>query len=391
MSFAPRFLRLATKSTVERHKHGRGIRRIQPAMSRRLLTVLLLLACSQSAIAASRRRAARSAEFFPPCTMVTGTAAVTFSRDEGRTLAPTAERLSGIAYTYGVAALDDKTLLAWHRDDLLISTDSGCGWRVFATIPGADFPPTLTAAGSGRAYAWSDNRPFLVRYDSRGAVRLEEPAAFVGLGVNPSNPDHVRAGSDEGAIWESLDAGETWTAIGRVRTDPQQAFFYRFAFSQSDFDHIVAGTTTTGGYVSRDGGLSWTRSVMGTGNVNAMNFVIAPSDDRVVWAMANHDGDRHIYRSTDGGATYATVVDESAEVSFRNQPVMAAHPTNSNVVYFVFGTYFQGYGTDIYRYDATTRTVTLTHNNNDDIDAIAFSPSDPKIMYFGLEVESGVR
>jgi len=324
--------------------------------------------------------------------MVTGTAAVTFTRDEGRTLAPTAERLTGIGYTFGVAALDEKkTLLAWHRDDLLISTDGGCAWRVAATFEGAEFPPTLTAAGDGRAYAWSDNRRFLVRYDSRGAVRLKEPAVFVGLGVNPGDPDHVRAGSDDGTIWESTDAGETWNPIGMLRIDSPTVIFYRIAFSPSDLDHIVAGTSVSGGYVSRDGGRNWTKSALGAGNVNAFNFVFAPSDERVVWAMALDGEGRHIFRSTDGGSTYAVVVDQTAEVVLRNQPVMAAHPTSANVLYFIFGSAFQGFGTNVYRYDASTRTVTMTHNDHDDIDSIAFSPSDPKVMYFGLEVESGVR
>jgi photosystem II stability/assembly factor-like uncharacterized protein len=357
-------------------------------MFRTIAFIVLLLGCPDLVLAAGRRRAVPPAESFPPCAMVTGTAAVTFTRDEGRTLAPTAERLSGIAYTFGVVALDEKNkLLAWHQDDLLVSTDAGCSWRVVATIPGADFPPTLSAAKGGRAYAWSDNRRFLVRYDSRGAVKLKEPAAFVGVGINPDNADHLRAGSDEGTVWESRDAGETWSSIGVLRADTSPAIFYRFAFAPSNIDHVVAGTTQSGGYVSRDGGRTWTKSALGTGSVNAFNFVFAPSDDRVVWAMALDANGRHIFRSTDGGATYSAVVDQSPDVSLRNGPVMAAHPTDANVLYFVFGTYFQGYGTDIYRYDAASQTVTTTHNSYDDVDVIAFSPADPRVMYLGLESE----
>ena len=361
---------------------------------RKLLLIALLLAFVSPLAAETRRRAARSAEYFPACSMVTGTPAVTFSRDEGRSLAPTADRLTGIGYTFGVAALDEKdTLLAWHRNDLLISSDAGCSWRVVATFSEVDIPPTITAAKGGRAYAWSDNRRFLVRYDSRGAVKLKEPAAFVGLGVNRDNPDHVRAGADDGTVWESTDAGETWSSIGTLRADTAPTIFYRFAFAASNIDHVVAGTTQSGGYVSRDGGRNWTKSVMGSGGINAFNFAFAPSDDRVVWAMGLFlsDSRRHIFRSTDGGSSYTAAVEQTPEITIRNQPIMAAHPTNANVLYFVFGTFFQGYGTDIYRYDAETRTVTTTHNNYDDIGAIAFSPSDPRVMYFGLEVESGAR
>ena len=65
---------------------------------------------------------------------------------------------------------------------------------------------------------------------------------------------------------------------------------------------------------------------------------------------------------------------------------MAAHPTDPNVLYFVFGTYFQDYGTDLFRYDAATRELRLMHHDFYDIDAIAFSPGNPNVMYFGLEV-----
>jgi hypothetical protein len=56
-------------------------------------------------------------------------------------------------------------------------------------------------------------------------------------------------------------------------------------------------------------------------------------------------------------------------------------------VYFFFGTAFQGYGTDVFRYDTATGALTVAHNDSDDINSIAFSPANPRIMYFGLESE----
>lgn len=192
--------------------------------------------------------------------MITGTAAVTFTRDEGRTLTPTAERLQGIAYTYGLTALDAKTLMAWHKDDLILSTDAGCSWRTVATVVNPDFPPALTAAPGGRAYAWSDHRQFLLRYDSRGSQTLKAPGAIAGLGVDPANGDHVRAATDEGAVWESVDAGETWNRVGHLDPGTGSVIYYRFAFDPADLDHIVAGTTTTGAFVTFDGGRTWARA-----------------------------------------------------------------------------------------------------------------------------------
>ncbi len=326
---------------------------------------------------------------------------MTFTRDGGETLAPVAEALSGIGYTYGLAALDTPgVLLAWHKRDLITSTDHGCSWRLVASFDDFDFPPRIEAAKGGRAYAWSDNRSFLLRYDSKGATRLTQPVAFVGLGVDRANADHIRGGGADGAIWDSVDGGATWSEIGRLRGDIDPIIYYRFAFDPADLDHIVAGTMVAGAYYSFDGGRNWRRASLGTGRANVFNLVISPADEKTVWAMgldlvendANVPSEgRHIYRSEDRGATFHAVVDQSPSVVLINGPIMAAHPTLPGVLYFVFGTYFQNYGTDLYRYDHSRHALTTTHNGYDGINAIAFSPSRPNLMYLGLAVERGVR
>lgn len=329
---------------------------------------------------------------YPQCAMVTGTAAVTFTLDEGATLAPSAVPLVPVSYTWGLAAMldDDETLVAWNRNDLLISTDAGCSWRVAATIEGSDFPPTITAAPGGRAYAWSENRKFLVRFDSRGAKTLKQPVDFMGLGVDPNNGEHVRAGGNDGTVWESLDGGESWTQFGWLQGPPM---FYRFAFDPKDLDHIVAGVLGSGVHVSRDGGKTWAQATgLAPRSANVFQVVFSPVDSNRVWAMGidldapdNALDRRHIYASDDGGATFRAVVDGAPGVSLTNGPTMAAHPTNRDVVYFVFGTYFDNYGTDIFRYDDASRTLTVRHNDQQGVNAIAFSRRDPSVMYLGLE------
>ena len=73
----------------------------------------------------------------------------------------------------------------------------------------------------------------------------------------------------------------------------------------------------------------------------------------------------------------------------RNGNLLAAHPENPDVIYFVFGTFFQDYGTDIYRYDAASGQLTVTHSDAfDDVGAISFSPASSDVMYLGLISES---
>lgn len=332
--------------------------------------------------------------------MISGTAAVTFTHDEGESLIPTCDRLQGVNYTYGLTALDTpNTMLAVHGSSLLRSSDAGCSWQSIATLEGWDFPPSLVAAKGGNAYAWSDNRDFLVRIEGETVTKLRAPVmSILGIGVDRNDGARLRVGGDDGTVWESVDSGDTWTFLGGLRSDAP--FLYRFLFNPSNLDHIVVGTGVKGAFVTMDGGESWTASSGLGSSQNVFNGAISPADGDVVWIMginlsesdANVESrGRHIYRSTDGGLTFTSVVDASAEVTLVNGPVMAAHPEDPDVLYWIFGTHIFDYGTDIFRYDAGSGTLSKTHNGYGDINSIVFSPASPSVMYFGLESEQGVR
>jgi hypothetical protein len=199
-------------------------------------------------------------------------------------------------------------------------------------------------------------------------------------------------------VWESTAAGEgRWSQIGPAPV--AEPLTYRVSFDPSDLDHVVAGFATEGAFASDDGGATWTKATgltKGDRGANVFNFAVSPADGRVVWAegidlaesLANVPSEgRHIYRSKDGGRTFKRVLSQNRKITLVNGAVMAAHPTNPNVLYFVFGTYFQNYGTDVFRYDARKKKVTRTHNGYDDVSSIAFNPADPSVMYFGLTTE----
>ena len=327
----------------------------------------------------------------PMCESVAGTAAITFTRDEGKTLAPTDGELHGVAYTYGLVALDTpNTLVAENAGRILRSTDAGCSWTEIGTVDRT--PLVLTAAEGGRAYAWSDNGNTLYRIDDAGVTPLVSPVdSIVGLAADPQDGTHVRLGDGFGIVWESTTGGDgRWATIGAQPVE--NPLIYRVAFDPNDLDHVLVGTATEGALVSEDGGATW-RQATGfskEGNrANVFNLVVSPANANIVWAMGLDLADdvRHIYRSKDGGRTFKRVLDENRRVTLINGPVMAAHPTKPNVLYFVFGTYFQGYGTDIYKYDARKKKVTKTHNSYHDVSSIAFNPADPSVMYLGLTVE----
>lgn len=325
----------------------------------------------------------------PACTSVTGTSAVTFTLDEGANLAPTEGQLTGVGYTWGLAALDTpNTLLAEHKGQLLRSEDAGCSWSVIGALEGGIFK--LTAAPGGIAYAWSDNGAAFYRIEEDGPHAFPTPAPnIIGVGVDPADGRHLRIGDATGTLHDSKDGGETWTKQG---TSPGQGSFlgYRFAFDPANLDHVLFGQSLDGSSVSFDGGATWTKSAgLGSAGANAFSIVVSPVDGDIVWVEALEIGPdiRHVYRSTDGGATFDVAVTESAEVDLINGTLLAPHPKDAGVLYFVFGTGFQNYGTDLFRYDHATGQVTKTHNSYDEVSAVVPSPADPGVLYLGLTVE----
>jgi hypothetical protein len=342
----------------------------------------------------------------PNCDRVSGTSWVTFTVDDGATLAPTSGLLRITGYTYGLAALPDvpNTIDAVFNRTFIRSTTAGCRWMTVGTIPTVSdgFPVTLTAAAGDRAWAWSDNRPDLVRLDGTSMTQLQAPVgSIIGFGSDRSNGAVARLGGNDGSLWETTDAGEgRWTYLGTAPTG-QFPLVYRAAFDPADLGHAIVGMVG-GAQVTFDGGRNWTAaqgfSSTGDGPVNVFNAVIAEANGNVVWAMALDiaeldggapSGGRHIYRSVDGGLHFVPVVDASADVTIINGPTMAAPPNSADVLYFTFGSRFAGYGTDLYKFDATTGQVTKTHNDNHRMPAIEFNPADPSVLYLGIGHEIG--
>ena len=332
-------------------------------------------------------------EGVPACTTVTGTGAVTFTHDEGATLATTTP-LAGTVYTYGLVALGGGNFVAEHGGTLLRSRDHGCTWT---TIGAAPTSPMRMAGGGGRAYAWADNYTDLARIDNDDTITvLTPPPNGVLKGMNVNADGSVVVAMDA-TLHKSTDFGATFDrGTTPAFSGDDAGLVYRAFFGSKDGDHVMFGAASVGARVSFDGGVTWAPSTglstTGQQRANIFEGVFSPLDDNVIWAAgidveeslgANPNSARHIYRSSDGGLTFAVVATATPEITIINGPMMAASPVDSDVFYFVFGTYYNAYGTDVYRL-TSDGTVTQTHNTNHDISAIVFSPDADHTMYFGL-------
>ena len=370
---------------------------------RKLVFVSALLFSVAASFAQTDARPGRTWQT-PSCRAVNGTSSVAITSDDGATLTTSNKALRPTSYAYGLAVLPDvaNTMYLAHGRSLQRSTNAGCRWTDVGTVQTTSdgFPISLVAARGDRAYSWSENRNDFARIDGTTITYVGAPVdAIIGVGTDPVKADGVRFGDGNGQIWDSTNAGVRFSPIGAPV--PGAGLYYRAAFDPSNLDHIVVGAVSNGAFVTFDGGATWTQatglSSIGTGPVNVFSAVVSPADPMTVFVMgldiAESDAGapsqgRHIYLSRDGGLTFHPVVDRSNDVILPNGVPMAAHPTDADVVYFSYGSSFQGYGADLYHYDDATGQTTKTHNDYHGLPAIGFNPADPSFMYLGLALEA---
>ncbi len=115
---------------------------------------------------------------------MSGTAAVTFvtfTKDDGLTLASSSEPLKDHTYLHELIALDaPNTLLASGSGGLLRSTDAGCTWTLVSDLPSLRELRGLTTAQGGQAYGWLPSydprqEAPMIRITPSGPVRVPSP------------------------------------------------------------------------------------------------------------------------------------------------------------------------------------------------------------------------
>jgi hypothetical protein len=339
----------------------------------------------------------------PGCTSITGTPSVTFTLDEGKTLALTEIQFTQTLFAAGIVATAVPGLmLASSGGDAIVSTDSGCTWSVLATIGTGVY--RLAKGVGGVAWAWTDggNEVHVVDGEAITVSNASPTTAeqIVGLAASPSNLLSARLVDSTGWIYQTFDGGTSWFSSGTSATVLSAAQVA--AFHPTDANKVVVGFDQDGLFYSQDGGGSWLEASglveISGGASGVYSAVYSPADPNIVWVMgidhvqaANFDpsGGEHIYRSQDGGKTFAPVINQNAVVSLSAGMVLAPRPDNSAVLYTVFGPF--DLGTDIHRYDHAALELTTEHNPNDGIGAIAFNPSNAGIMYLALLYDDTLR
>jgi len=177
-----------------------------------------------------------------------------------------------------------------------------------------------------------------LHWRSIGPYRAGRTRAVAGV---PSQPNVFYMGVCNGGVWKTTDYGRTWRPLF---DDQPTGSIGAIAVAPSDPDvvYVASGeglqrpdlSVGDGIYKSTDAGLTWARLGLRDGQQIPQIIVDPRNSDRVFAAVLGHpygpNDERGIYRSLDGGRTFARVlyVDENTGGS-----ELAFDPSNPAVVY----------------------------------------------------------
>ena len=267
----------------------------------------------------------------PACSTVTGLPSLRFTLDLGDTASANDRSPSINARPHDLVVTDVANLLYTAFEDAIYeSRDSGCSWTKRLIVPGLGYSSVaMVTSRGGRAFAWNNTDPTLVRIRPEGDDTVALPERVAAVGVDAGDPTRLIAIAMLGTTYESLDGADSWTARGRA----SNGIVLGAAFHRGDLNRIVV--SLSGGQLaqSRDGGATWSLTTT-PDRANVWSVAFSPVDARVIWLQGLRvGGTETIYRSTDGGETFASVLAASPQIPF-NRERLAAHPNDRDLVAF---------------------------------------------------------
>jgi photosystem II stability/assembly factor-like uncharacterized protein len=288
---------------------------------------------------------------------------------------------------------------------------AAAGGRVSAVV-GSARDPFLYYIGTAGGGVWKSvngSATWSPVFDKTGIAAIGDVA------IAPSDDNIVWVGSGEAnprndisygnGVYKSVDGGKTWTHMGL--DDTRQ--IARIVIDPANPDHVLVGalgdvfrdSNARGVYETTDGGKTWKQTLYVGPQSGISDIAMDPKDPRTVyagvwqfrrvpWTFTSGGPDDGLYKSTDGGATWAKLQGNGLPTDLLGRIALAIAPSDSRRVYALIQSK-QGF---LWRSDDGGATWTM---ENDDtlIDQrpfyfshIAVDPADPDHVYSVSEMAS---
>ncbi len=175
----------------------------------------------------------------------------------------------------------------------------------------------------------------------RGIGPAVTSGRIVDVAIHPDQPSVWWVASASGGVWKSDNAGTTWTpvfdgqgsySIGCLAIDPGNPNVVWVGTGENNSQRSVS--YGDGVYKTEDGGKTWTDLGL-KDSQHIGKIVIDPRDTDVVYVAAqgplwNAGGDRGLYKTTDGGASWTKVLDISKDTGVTD---IAMDPRDPDTLY----------------------------------------------------------
>ena len=277
-----------------------------------------------------------------------------------------------------------------------------------APVAAAQRPASRPASRPARADS-APSTPYTAEAFAGLKARSIGPAMTSGrvmsIAVHPANPGVMYIGTASGGLWKTTSGGASWESvmdkegsysIGWVTLDPKNPNVVWVGTGERNSQRSVA--YGDGVYKSEDGGHSW-KNVGLKESEHIGRIVIDPENSDVVYVAAqgplwSAGGDRGLYKTTDGGKTWAQVLKISPNTGVSD---VVIDPRNPNVLvasayqrHRRFFTLIDG-GPESAIYRTTDAGATWTKVNTglpiEELGryGLAISPQDPDVLYAKVE------
>jgi len=127
---------------------------------------------------------------------------------------------------------------------------------------------------------------------------------MVFLEFDPKNSRTIFAGGLR--VWRTKSDGNSWSAVSPILDG---SAISAVEVAEADSRVVFVGTEKGGIYRSLDGGNSWSEDLASPTlpGFTITRILTSPADARIVYVTVANFRARHVFRSTDGGATWTDI------------------------------------------------------------------------------------